>query len=104
MSLLCSALIIILAGSMVAAGSEKSQMVQKEYTFEAEIVKTVRLNYLLFLPKEYSADSQKKWPLILFLHGAGERGDDLEKVKVHGIPKIVEQQEDFPFIAVLDIP
>jgi len=85
---------------MVTAGSEESQMSQKEYTFEAEITKTVHLNYLLFLPKGYSADSQKKWPLILFLHGAGERGDDLAKVKVHGIPKIVEQQEDFPFIAI----
>ncbi len=55
---------------------------------------------LLFLPKDYGADQQQKWPLILFLHGAGERGDNLERVKVNGIPKIVEQQKDFPFIAV----
>ena len=37
---------------------------------------------------------------MLFLHGAGERGDDLELVKVHGIPKVVEQQPDFPFIVL----
>jgi predicted peptidase len=30
----------------------------------------------------------------------GERGDDLELVKIHGIPKIVKTQKDFPFIAV----
>jgi len=74
-------------------------MNQKECAFEAEIVKTVRLNYLLFLPKGYEGSS-RKWPLILFLHGAGERGDDLALVQKHGIPKIVEQQPDFPFITV----
>jgi len=76
------------------------QLGQHGREFEAQIVKTVRLNYLLFLPKDYGADSEEKWPLILFLHGAGERGDDLELVKKHGISKIVEQQRDFPFIAV----
>ena len=38
--------------------------------------------------------------MILFLHGAGERGDDLEKVKVHGPPKLVEQGQHLPFIVV----
>lgn len=73
---------------------------QHEHTFEAEIIKTVRLGYLLYLPKDYGKEPQKKWPLILFLHGAGERGDNLELVKKHGIPKIVEKKKDFPFIAV----
>ncbi len=54
--------------------------------------------YLLFLPDGYN--EQKIWPLILFLHGAGERGDDLELVKKHGPPKIVEEKKDFPFIVV----
>ncbi len=75
-------------------------MVHQAHTFEKQIIKTVRLSYLLFLPKGYGMDLQEKWPLILFLHGAGERGDDLEMVKKHGIPKVSEQQEEFPFIAV----
>jgi predicted peptidase len=37
---------------------------------------------------------------MLFLHGAGERGDKLEAVKAHGPPKIVESKPDFPFILV----
>ena len=73
-------------------------MGQRQCTFQGQI--TVRLNYLLFLPKIYGADPRKKWPLILFLHGMGERGSDLELVKKHGIPKIAEQQKDFEFIAV----
>ena len=75
-------------------------MAQRAHTLEKEITRTVRLNYLLFLPMGYAANMQKKWPLMLFLHGAGERGDDLELVKRHGIPRVVEEQVDFPFIAV----
>jgi predicted peptidase len=55
-------------------------------------------NYLLFTPAKYQ--KQDKWPLIVFLHGSGERGDDLAKVKVHGPPKIVEQKPDFEFLVV----
>ena len=61
------------------------------------------LNYLLFLPQEYGQKPRKKWPLILFLHGMGERGDepeDLEIVKVYGPPMIVEREVDFPFIVI----
>jgi predicted peptidase len=59
-----------------------------------------RLDYLLFLPEDYGADPHKKWPLLLFLHGLGETGDDLEMLKMHGIPKVVEEWDDFPFITV----
>lgn len=75
-------------------------MPQQACTLEKPIVKTVRLNYLLFLPKGYEEKPQQRWPLILFLHGMGERGNDLELVKKHGIARVVEQREDFPFIAV----
>ncbi len=73
---------------------------QRTARLETEIVKKVKLNYLIYLPNDYNADSDVKWPLILFLHGAGERGSNIELVKRHGIPKIVEEQSEFPFIAV----
>jgi len=72
---------------------------QTPQKFNQALTKTVNLNYLLYLPNDYSS-SKQNFPLILFLHGAGERGDDLELVKIHGIPKIVEQGQDFPFIAI----
>lgn len=58
-----------------------------------------KCGYLLHLPPGY-ATGRKRWPLILFLHGAGERGTDLNLVKKHGVAKIVEAQPDFPFIVV----
>jgi len=73
---------------------------QHPRSFRGQITKAVALEYLLFLPQDYGRDPEKKWPLMLFLHGAGERGDSLGLVKKHGPPKIVGQQPDFPFIVV----
>jgi len=78
----------------MAAGGQSEQMFQKEIT------KTVELKYLLHLPKEYGQDKDRKWPLMLFLHGAGERGNDINKVKVHGPPKLIELGKELPFIVV----
>lgn len=69
-----------------------NQRINKKATIE------VNLNFLLYLPKEYS--SSGKFPLVIFLHGSGERGNDLEKVKTHGPPKLVENGMEFPFILV----
>ena len=60
----------------------------------------VEVNYLLFLPKGYDAKAEKRWPMILFLHGAGERGTNVWKVATHGPPKNVTGHPDFPFIIV----
>ena len=72
---------------------------QIEKKFEKEITLTLSANYLLYLPTDYN-DNEKDFPLVLFLHGAGERGTDIEKVKVHGLPKLISQGKEFPFIVV----
>jgi|GEM_PF-4044495 len=46
--------------------------------FKKVIKEEVKLNYILDIP-----EGEENYPLILFLHGAGERGTDLEKVKAH---------------------
>jgi len=68
--------------------------------FKFNKTQAMQLNYLLFLPKGYEHKSEKKWPLILFLHGAGERGTNVWKVATHGPPKNVTSNPDFPFIIV----
>jgi predicted peptidase len=55
--------------------------------------------YVLFVPHDYSPD--KAWPVILFLHGAGERGDDgAAQVKVGLGPAVAKREKTFPAIAV----
>ena len=73
---------------------------QHPQTIETEATVNVRMDYLLYLPPEYN-ESEKPWPLLLFLHGAGERGDDLERVKLHGPTKrIATEKKHFPFVIV----
>jgi predicted peptidase len=61
---------------------------------------SIGLRYLLYLPQDYGEGSELKWPLILYLHGIGERGDKLNLLLKHGIPKVVENRHDLPFITV----
>lgn len=86
-------LTLSLGVTMSAPAMAQSAQTKMKTTVQAEI------NYLLFLPKTYSKTG-KPLPLIIFLHGSGERGDDLEKVKAWGPPAIVEKNPDFPFIVV----
>lgn len=58
------------------------------------------LDCLVFFPAEYRGGADEKWPLVFFLHGSRERGDDLEKLKGRGIPHVVDELARFPFVAV----
>src|SRR5215470_10546578 len=85
-------------GAEAQADPNTKMQTVKEFKFQK--VQNVTVKYLLFLPKGYDAKSTKRWPLMLFLHGAGERGSDIWKVATHGPPKIVATDPDFPFIVV----
>jgi predicted peptidase len=69
--------------------------------------KTETVRYWLFLPADYETQAQTNGsPLLLFLHGAGERGnspEDIAIVKVHGPPKLLDNPEfkkKFPCVTV----
>ncbi|MGA2172955.1 MAG: prolyl oligopeptidase family serine peptidase [Sedimentisphaerales bacterium] len=94
--LICLGLIggVAMGAEVGKTGEQTGQMLNKK------IAKEIKCNYLLYLPADYKKDAKKKWPLILFLHGAGERGNNLEIVKKHGPPKLVAQGKNFDFIIV----
>ncbi|QDU92876.1 carboxylesterase family protein [Lignipirellula cremea] len=94
---LLRSLFLLLCGLVVAnCGAEEPAGRQRPAELQAKV--DVQMKYLLYLPKDY--DQQESWPVLLFLHGSGERGSDLEKVKMHGPPKRIAAGEDFPFIVV----
>lgn len=70
---------------------------EKAELFEKQITITAKIRYLVVLPEDYNAD--KKYPLLLFLHGVGECGDNLELVKIHGPFNKVKELK-LPFIIV----
>lgn len=61
-------------------------------------VTRIGIKYLYYHPPELSGSG--KYPFILYLHGAGERGNDLEKLTRQAIPKLIDQGTSFPFIIV----
>ncbi|WP_199188690.1 MULTISPECIES: dienelactone hydrolase family protein [Pirellulaceae] len=92
----CLSLLLLFPLTVGLQAADEKPATQSEETFELPDGK--EMDFLLYLPKGY--EQQQKWPLVLFLHGAGERGDDLSLVKKHGPPKLIENGKDFPFIVV----
>jgi predicted peptidase len=84
----------------VNAQPANPQLRQEQIPFQARVSRTVALPYLLYLPKDYIASGNQRWPLMLYLHGAGERGSDLALVARLGPPKLVAEGRQFPFVIV----
>ncbi len=79
----------------------ESQILTGQHPFYLDKTTPQRITggYLLFLPRDYGKDD-RLWPTILFLHGAGERGDDLGILGRIALPMVLEERDDFPFIVI----
>lgn len=73
---------------------------QPQKEMKSKLHYSAEIGYLTWFPKQYNKEKKEKFPLLIFLHGSGERGADLSKVKIWGPPSFVEQKPDFPFIVV----
>ncbi|HEY44440.1 MAG TPA: prolyl oligopeptidase family serine peptidase [Anaerolineae bacterium] len=70
---------------------------------EGQVTSHNEMRYLLYLPDGYWEDPDKLWPMIFFLHGAGDEEFDSTYVLSAGLPAVLqlgEQPEDFPFVVV----
>ena len=61
-----------------------------------------QLNYRILYPEKYKVN--KKYPLILFLHGGGERGDDNEKQLTHGAKLFLDAKNRKKYPAIVVFP
>ncbi|MBS1802329.1 MAG: hypothetical protein JST28_03135 [Acidobacteria bacterium] len=58
--------------------------------------------YQVYLPEEWRHDDRKKWPVILFLHGRGERGQEGMWQTQIGLPQAIrDHPERWPFVVVM---
>ena len=82
-----------------AGPPSEPQLLRKSYQSTAT---QEQREYFLYLPRGYETDEEKIWPVILFLHGGGERGDglgDLDYVLDHGpLMEAWIQRRDLLFI------
>jgi predicted peptidase len=80
---------------VVLAGCSTNRMppptaMQQNASYHTVLSKRGGYDFLLSLPAGYQEKENKRWPLILFLHGSGERGANLALVAKHGPPKLIQ--------------
>lgn len=85
------ALLLFLPALIMASPTESKESYQPP--------KGDEIHYLQFLPEDYSPSGDKQ-PLVIFLHGSGERGSDLDAVKRHGPPQYAMKGHGYPFILI----
>jgi len=77
----------------------RQEVGQHVQVFDKKITKYVGSHYLLYLPKDYE-NNENEWPLMLYLHGGGATGVNVNRVKKNGPPKLIEEGREYPFIVV----
>jgi len=92
-------LALVVFGSVMKINAQSSSPITSA-SLDWKINRSGELKYLLYLPPDYKESGDKHWPLMLFLHGAGERGSDVQRVASHGPMSLVKQGTNFPFIIV----
>jgi predicted peptidase len=100
-------LVIVACALAVRAGSamegkHQQQLLRLPYR---SAVDDQERDYFLYLPIGYEKDSCKEWPVLIYLHGDGERGNgkkDLDYVLGYGpLYEVWVQKRDLPFIIVV---
>lgn len=105
-------LITLLLGSWLLAacslqsysGSNDSEAQLQRLSFISALDQSER-QFFVYLPKGYHSNAEKDWPLLMFLHGNGERGNglsELDYVLTHGpLYEAWIQKRELPFVLIV---
>ena len=100
LAFLLSALSLFVCTSCTSMKSKPQTDPLSAQTLKWRVAQTFELPYLSYFPQDYDPKSGKTWPLMLFLHGAGERGTNVQRVAIHGPLSLVKKGTNFPFIII----
>ena len=93
-------IMLTLTGALLRTLPARARQDGEVFQNRAITLGAIEYRFRVFAPKGWS--EKKKWPVILFLHGAGERGDDnVAQIRVGIGPAILRQEATFPFVVVL---
>ncbi len=95
---LCLLVMAGLFGSAEETAKNKHEKDKQQVARRLKREVTVELDYLLYLPEGY--EDKEAWPLIVFLHGVGERGENIDAVRRQGLPKMIDAGKQLPFVVV----
>ena len=82
----------LMRAPLCAETATPGAMAKGSATVKSDSGTSTTMGYWTYLPK--AAKPAAGWPLLVFLHGSGERGTDLELLKKHGPPKLVGQKPE----------
>ncbi|WP_420399297.1 dienelactone hydrolase family protein [Flagellimonas sp.] len=89
-------LFVLCSFFLLQACSAQTQIIEDS----VETVTRENLRYYLYYPHDYETDGDQSFGLLLFLHGGGEAGGDLEEIKENGPPKLLVEGKQFPFLVL----
>jgi predicted peptidase len=95
-------LLVLLSWPMIEAWRHRPRRgIQVEQHYDVVVSEDSKnaaepVDYLIYLPSDYTR--RQKWPLVVYLHGSGSRGRDLNIVRREGLPGLVEQGKKFDFV------
>lgn len=89
------ALLLILGVGLIGNAQDRTLFSHEKFIHRGDT-----LNYRMLLPENF--DASQKYPVVVFLHGAGERGNDNEAQLVHGSKLFLEpaNRKNFPAIVI----
>jgi len=93
-------LIVFTSCTTMNTRTKSAANVLSSESFKWKVTRSGEMPYAYYLPEDYTAKSGRRWPLMLFLHGAGERGSDAQRVAIHGPLSMVKRGTNFPFIII----
>lgn len=92
----------LLFGWFLLSYTAFAQKQTKEH-YQSTLQGGTQIGYLSYLPPAYNKNSSEKFPLLIFLHGLGETGSNLDLVARNGPPMLINQgkwPEDRPFVVI----
>tara|TARA_R110000868_G_scaffold100301_4_gene275897 strand:- start:4244 stop:5098 length:855 start_codon:yes stop_codon:yes gene_type:complete len=92
----------LLFGLFILSSNLFVAQTQELFSRELYVNKNDTLRYRLLLPKDFS--EAKTYPLVLFLHGGGERGNDNKSQLVHGSKLFSDNYNTNKFPAIIVFP
>ena len=96
---------LLVLGTLLVSSANPPAAIAEQRAMEFIDSSKQTMDYLLYQPASspgsgVKGDDGKGFPLLLFLHGGGEGGDDIERVKQHGPPMLIEGGKEFPFFVL----
>ncbi len=88
---------VLLLFPMILSAQSKEEFEREQFISEGDT-----LNYRILYPQGFSED--EKYPVVLFLHGAGERGDNNESQLVHGSDLFLKQENRDKYKSIVIFP